>query len=138
MLEPVREVEIAGVFASSRSRPKAATLNAPITILQIAKKSQPASEKTESRSNIGRTSAARGGLRTRLAPAMTDLRPGRCLLLRRSRRLLVHAPLHAGFMIRFHLLELSFLVRGQQLIELVVHARMLHSKGGLDLRFLGG
>lgn len=50
--EVLPEGEIAGVFASSRSRPNAATLSAPITILQIAKNSQPASEKRESRSMI--------------------------------------------------------------------------------------
>ena len=64
--------------------------------------------------------------------------PRRSLLLRRSWRLLVHALLDPGLVIGFHLLELGFLVRGQQLIELVVDARLLHGKSGLDLRFLRG
>lgn len=48
------------------------------------------------------------------------------LLVRRSRRRLVHALLHARLMLGFQLLQLGLLIRRQQLVQLVVNASLLH------------
>jgi len=89
-----------------------------------------------------RSSGARGHRkaasrrRDELSVLSRELRDG--LLLRGSRSFLVHALLHARFVIGFHLLELGFLVLGQQLVKLIVGASLLYSKSGLNLCLLRG
>ena len=46
--------------------------------------------------------------------------------------------LHASLVIRFHLLDLRLLIGGQQLVELVMNARLGHGELRLDLRLLCG
>jgi hypothetical protein len=54
------------------------------------------------------------------------------------RRSLVHMLLHASFVIGFHLLDLRLLIGSQQLVELVMNARLGHGELRLDLRLLCG
>lgn len=140
-MRPAGGFDSVRTLAGSRSLRKAATLNMPTTMLQITKKSQAASEKRESLSMMDDPLQARGGLRMRLAPALTCFRTERrnssdWLLLGRSRSLFVHALLHAGFMISFHLLELSLLVVGEQLVKLVMDLGLLNGDLSLNLGLL--
>ena len=51
---------------------------------------------------------------------------------------MIHVLLHARFVTGLHLPKLGFLVRGQQLVHLVVDASLLHRDGGLNLSLLRG
>lgn len=60
------------------------------------------------------------------------------LLLGRGWGGFLHVFLHAGFVVRLHLLQFGLLVRGQQLVHLVVNAGVSDRQFSLDLRFLRG
>src|SRR5947209_12230474 len=96
----------------------------------MAKKSDPASER---KSRSYRNSLQARSCRARACSG--SLTPQLVLCWRSSRLFVVaiQVLLHASFVVSFHLLHLGLLVRGQQLVELVVNAGFLDRELRLDL-----
>jgi hypothetical protein len=124
----------------SRSRPKATTQRLVSVRAQAARKTEPASNRKES--IIVSPPAARGDVRPPrrsigLSVTSREVHAQK-LLLGSSRGCLIHVLLHARFVLCLHLLQLRLLVRRQQLIKLVVNARLGYGQLSLHLGLLSG
>jgi hypothetical protein len=116
-----------------------------MTAIKAAKKSHPAVKR-----NVSVVMRVPQLAHHRLRPSKSDVEdphfsrkerarsgaPGRrrCLrLLFRSWRRFMHVLLHVGFVVGLHLLHFRLLVRREQLVHLVVNARLGYGQFGLDL-----
>lgn len=132
-----------GVLAGNSSLAKAFTATPAITMVQAAKNMKPALKTNESL--VMRMLQWRE-VASSLAPGKGNARRSRAslrkLLLGRGwrnvLRVLLHVLLHASLMVCLHLFQLRLLIGSEQLIHLVVNARVRYGEFSLDLGFLVG